>query len=644
VIARFDADRVAHGLAVAATTGAAVVVPLLYVPPLASPFTLPKEIAFEIAAALGFCAFVLRSPAGRDRLARKNPQPDQTSTRPMAWAMALVLAGATISAVTAASTPTGAPYALAALGRWAAWFGLACGAAVAAEDAPSRANLLQAVSASAAFVSVIGLLQHVDLFPLPIPVISMPGSTFGNRNLAGEAVALALPLGLGAVASARKPGERRALGGALALQIAYLAATRARGAWIGGVAGMLTFAILNRRPWSRTAAVTVAGIAGVALVVVLVPARANPRYALDAKRLANGAEIVEATFDPDSTALRTRFGLWRRSLVMFTTAPLTGVGPGNWPVFFPFYAEPHATEDGVLSSALAPRHAHNDLVEVLAETGLIGLLALVFLGIAAGVTIHRQLRRDPADTNRRASISAAGGTLVALVGAGVTGFPMEMPCSLAFGALALGFIWSTKSRHDLEPARPLVLDRIFAALAVAGLVIAAGAGERRIRANAWLGVAESALHGDPGPNGAGMALDALDRAQRAGGLSFRVALRRAHATLRLRRTDESAQAAQAALSEEPYSPNAWAALAAAQLGEGYPVLSRATADQALALLNDYPYALFVKAKAAEAIGDHDAAETAWERLVTLAHPAWPDKETSDAAAQLLRARDGTPAK
>ena len=60
-------------------------------------------------------------------------------------------------------------------------------------------------------MSAIGLWQHLDLTALPIPVLSAPGSTFGNRNLAAEAVGRVLadpPMGerLGVAARASVEG------------------------------------------------------------------------------------------------------------------------------------------------------------------------------------------------------------------------------------------------------------------------------------------------------------------------------------------------------------------------------------------------------------------------------------------------------
>ena len=79
-----------------------------------------------------------------------------------------------------------------------AMFGVAVGAALAARaDVRNARRLCEAIHASAGLVALIGLAQHLRLSPLPIPSISVPGSTFGNRNVAAEAVAMAIPFGFG---------------------------------------------------------------------------------------------------------------------------------------------------------------------------------------------------------------------------------------------------------------------------------------------------------------------------------------------------------------------------------------------------------------------------------------------------------------
>jgi O-antigen ligase len=609
-------------LAFVASAGAAVLVPLAYFPGLDAPFLAPKFSALELAAALAFLAWAW----GRGWRTAPAWSP------PVAAGAALVLVTTLGAWAVASHGPVGAPYAVAAVARWAALFGLAAGTALLADVPEARQALLEAITAGAAVVSAVGLWQHLELPGLAIPVISAPGSTFGNRNLAAEAVALSLPLSLGAVLGSRSPRGRLFIVAALGLQLVYLAATRARGAWLGAAVGLATVALLARPRLSRAALAGALAVGTVAALVVLVPPRPNRRYGSDPKRFGSAAAVVESSVDARSVALRTRLGLWRRTIDLIGEHRWAGVGPGNWPVFFPSHAEPGAARDGVLSAMLAPRQAHDDLLERAAETGLPGLAAVLMLGAGVTITVRRRL----AVAERRAPAAAAAGALVALIGAGLTGFPLEMPATLALGGLALGLLAPVpRSPEGSAPSSawrargPLVA---LAATLVAAAGVRAGA---RLRASHYLGQAGGALHRDPSPAAAERALAALAGVGPFARDDVRAELTAAQAALRLGRAPEAIRAAERALGREPFSPNAWAALAAARLTGGDPRGARAAAARAQALLADNPLALATEARAARLLGDQQGAAAARAHLAALAAAATPGDRTSAVARQLL---------
>src|SRR5207249_4137645 len=97
--------------------------------------------------------------------------------------------------------------------------------------------------------------------------------------------------------------------------------------------------------WLRRPAVPRAAIAGAlafalaALAAAIIPGRVIPRDVLDAKRFEPGQHVVSEALDPASPVVRARLGLWRRTLAMYRAHPWAGVGPGNFVVFFPLYAE-----------------------------------------------------------------------------------------------------------------------------------------------------------------------------------------------------------------------------------------------------------------------------------------------------------------
>jgi putative inorganic carbon (HCO3(-)) transporter len=625
-------SRAAAWFATLATSGGIVVVFLLYLPPLQAPFLVPKFAVLEIAASIGLVAFAMRrATSGRPRW-----------RWPLAVAAWLVLATTVLSWIGASRGSLGAPYAVDAIARWAALFGMACAASVVDDDG-ARWRVLEAVTVAGAAVAGIGLLQHTEVLQLSIPVISTPGSTFGNRNQAAEAIAMALPFGVRAAASTPKRGSQLLLGAAVVLELLFLGATRARGAWIGAACALAALAFLARARLSRTSiAVGIVAIAA-AGAAASIPGHFNPRDAGDAKRYAGVVEILEEGLDTRGTAVRTRLGIWRRTVEMIREHPVLGVGPGNWPVAFPLHAEPDALQDGVLTATRAPRQAHDDLLERTAETGGLGLLALGALVAATTVAARRRL--VTVDDDAHSASAAAVASLIALAAISVGSFPLEMPATIALAGIALGFLAGNGQdtaaargaahRESPSASRGALVVR-FAVVAGALLVVSCtvARARRNLKASRWLGVAESAMHRDRGTRGAAEALPALEHALDATPASYRAELRVSQMLLREGRANEAASAARRALAIEPYAPEAWTALAAADLGAGDAGAGRRDASEALRLFADDPFALHLRAQAATKENDLAGANADQTHLRALAdHSSDPD--TGRAARALV---------
>lgn len=582
---------------------AALLVALGYLPALASPFVEIKLAALVMAGALSAAAWLAAGPA-RPRL-----------DRGIALGGLALLLTTSLSAAVAGRGPTGAPYALVELIRLDAAAGVALGMALAVA-AGSGGRVAEAIHTGAALVALIGLGQHLRLMPLPIPSISVPGATFGNRNIAAEAVAAALPFGLGLLDSEDDgaPGPLRGrLGLALlVIEVLYLAAARTRGAWLGAGAGLVVFAALRVRRLSRRSVVVTALIAASALVAAAVPGRWTARDARDSKRFAPAAQVVRDGLSVSSPVARTRLAIWRRTWAMFREAPLAGVGPGNFAVLFPGHAEPGAAADGVLSPTSAPRRAHDDLLERLAETGLLGAAALLaLLGAAARAAVRA--RRLPG----RAGLAAAcAGSLAAVAGCGITGFPLAMPATLFLFAVAIGGLAAgeapDENKKSSTAARGLAL-----ATGIALVACAAAWSGRRLAGSYYLARGEAALQAGDREH-ATRALEALARAARAQPDDFEVALRTAYAASLAGDPARAAAAAQTALATEPFSPNAWEALARARMEAGDARGAATAADRALELLHAYPGALYTRAQAAGRLGDAPGAVAARDALAALA--------------------------
>jgi len=611
----------------AAVCAAALVVPLLYAPGLESPFAEPKLAVVLVAGALAVAGELVAFGAGA-----RGPRWDPFARAAL---LALLVTSTLAAAIAIGRGPPGAPYAGVELARLVAMLAIAAGAARAAADARWRSRLTDAIAVSAGVVALLGLLQHLRLLPFTLPVISVPGSTFGNRNMAGEAVAMSIPFSLAALrfrpAGAGPDGARaRAawpVAALLVLELVYLAVTRTRGAWLGGALGVAVVFAVRRPPLPRAAWLALVPLGGAVLLAALLPGRWSPLDARDFKRYEPGAEVMREAVDPLSPVARTRVGLWRRTLALYAERPLTGIGPGNFPIWFPRKAEPGAARDGVMAARVIPRRPHDELLERLAETGPFGLAALLAVYLAAVVAAFRWQRASRgvppdggADVSRADAAAAAAASLAAGFTSGLTAFPLAMPATTLLSGVALGFLATLDPRpsHPLAPTAVSPASRpstpgwgaIAPALALGALVVAGAAlwASRALAASYWRGQAERALAARDTKAGATEALRLLARADGAGaaGAGFWIGLRTAQAALKLGDGAAATEAADRALALEPWSPHAWGLRGAGRLAAGDAAGAADDARRALELYAGEPVAQATLGATARRLGRAEA--------------------------------------
>ncbi len=213
---------------------------------------------------------------------------------------------------------------------------------------------------------------------------AQPNPYAGYLNLTlplGYALFLAAWQGAGSERRDAQAARRLALWRmALALWLAVVGAallmSLSRGAWLGFAVAFVAISLLHSK---RTAAATVGGGLLVAAVLFLssanlLPAALTQRFTsvADYFRIfdVRGVEVTDANF-----AVVERMAHWQAAWGMINDRPWLGYGAGNYPAAYPHYS---------LAGWQEPLgHAHNVLLNVTAETGLIGLTAyLLFLSAA----------------------------------------------------------------------------------------------------------------------------------------------------------------------------------------------------------------------------------------------------------------------
>jgi len=172
---------------------------------------------------------------------------------------------------------------------------------------------------------------------------------------------------------------------------------------------------------------------------------------------------------------RTRSWDWWVGWDMFVDHPVTGVGLGNYKLnFLPYKAEFLASPRGEAYDFYIDRaaQAHNEYVQVLAELGILGVLALVgFLGVLLA-TVWSRLRSTD-ETNRFDLLLFASGLATFALHA-VVSFPAHLPSStlvlVVTGGLMLSHAYGDTSQFRVKLAGWGMKSTILA-VAVIGIVV-----------------------------------------------------------------------------------------------------------------------------------------------------------------------------
>jgi O-antigen ligase len=207
--------------------------------------------------------------------------------------------------------------------------------------------------------------------------------TFGQPNPFSALMGLSLPLSLGLAWSCASQGytswradQKNWIGTSLlalmytgmsGLLLGGLIASWGRGAWMGfGAASVMMVFFAPRQRWHGILLLAAGGLLlGMVWVTGYVPANIQQRIDNTLTEFVGFGDMRGVPINNDNFAIVERLAHWQAAYYMASAHPFLGVGLGNYEVVYSDYALP--------SWPRALGHAHNDYLNVLAETGIIGL-------------------------------------------------------------------------------------------------------------------------------------------------------------------------------------------------------------------------------------------------------------------------------
>ena len=214
-----------------------------------------------------------------------------------------------------------------------------------------------------------------------------PASTFVNRNFFAEFVVCTFPFTAYLLAQAKTSSRITLLAFTLGFNIIALMMTGTRGAlaamWILLLLSFPLIAILYRKQfgfstWNSSKRILAWGVLFATVVTMGLVKSGNPKVIADRAYYGDVTTPFDMAFKRTASistsdgSLGVRLIMWKATMVMIKANPVTGVGAGAWEAMQPLYQ----VEGSQLETDY---YVHNEILQLLAEYGLIGLLFLIGL-------------------------------------------------------------------------------------------------------------------------------------------------------------------------------------------------------------------------------------------------------------------------
>ena len=137
---------------------------------------------------------------------------------------------------------------------------------------------------------------------------------------------------------------------------------------------------------------------------------------------------------------RVRLELWKGTFEMFLQRPWLGWGPGTFPIVFPAYQTD-------MTAGYFINHAHNDYLELAAETGIIGFAAAVLCLLVLFITCLRTLAQSNNTYCQNLGLGALA-ACISFLAHSVVEFNFHIPANALLFAVAAGIAVAASARSE----------------------------------------------------------------------------------------------------------------------------------------------------------------------------------------------------
>ncbi len=290
-----------------------------------------------------------------------------------------------------------------------------------------------------------------------------PASTFVNRNFFGEFLACTLPFTILLLARARQSASIFLMAFSLAFNIIAILMTGTRSAlvatWMIVVLMPIVLFIYRKQfaiaQWDSGKRIICIGVILATVVGLGMIQTGNASLVEEQRTMQRGltplqrglgrTASIAAKEEFTERSFSIRLIMWKATAHMITKRPLSGVGAGAWEVDLPLYQ----SEGSQLETDY---YVHNEILQLLAEYGLVGwiflILLLSYLSWSAWKTWR--MRDSPEDVAEAPYRAIALVSLFGFLLVSNAGFPWRMASTGTLFALNLAILAASDARLGLR--------------------------------------------------------------------------------------------------------------------------------------------------------------------------------------------------
>lgn len=251
-----------------------------------------------------------------------------------------------------------------------------------ANDEDFIKRLLSIISATVGIIAIYGLLQYVGYDFIRLEIGRSPVSTLGNLNFVAQFYLASLPFAALALFLSQGSLSRYFSLSVLILALFHFLLTHSRGGYLGFISALLLFLFLYLRLLGKTSfnflkpvkQTLISSRSWIILSCVIL-------ISFSFLFLERGESLKQfaSIFHQEQESNRYRLLTWKSTLKMVADYPILGVGVGNFRFNFSRYKSPELWELQDPWGKIRQIRTHNDYLNILAETGIIGFLSFVVL-------------------------------------------------------------------------------------------------------------------------------------------------------------------------------------------------------------------------------------------------------------------------